>query len=141
MWGNDGGLLWNDSYMIGVELIDNQHKELFLNATDGLLLSIQTPDAYGHKQYCINTINFLKGYVTRHFNDEEAYQQSIGYPGLEAHKAQHANLALEIVNYEKRLVASNFALPVIKTFMAFIVRWLMNHVAEEDRKIVEPRSS
>jgi len=135
MWNDNGGLMWDDSYEIGVELIDQQHKDLFANATEGLLTSIQSPHEYGHKQSCINTIGFLKDYVVRHFNDEEAYQQSINYPELEAHKEQHARLAQELSQYEKRLVTSNFSVPMMKLFMAFVVRWLMKHVAEEDRKI------
>jgi hemerythrin len=135
MWEIDGGIMWKDNYSIGVKLIDDQHKELFENATEGLLGSIQSPDAYRHKQHCINTITFLKGYVVKHFEDEEAYQRSIGYAGYAVHKRQHLRLAKEVGKFEKRLVSSNFALPVIKRFMAFVLRWLMHHVAEEDRKI------
>lgn len=137
MWGSEGGLMWEDRYAIGVKLIDDQHKELFQNATEGLLLSIQSPDMYRSKQNCINTIDFLKNYVVQHFKDEEAYQQSIGYAGYEAHKRQHNQLALEVIEYEKQLVKSNFSLPIIKRFMAFVLRWLIHHVAVEDRKIVK----
>ena len=132
---NEGGLMWRDNYAIGVELIDEQHKALFHNATEGLLLSIQTPTVYRHKQHCVNTITFLKKYVEQHFKDEEAYQLSIKFYGYEDHKQQHINLAQDVLEYEKELVKSNFALPVVKRFMAFVLRWLMQYVAEEDAKI------
>ena len=135
MWDSDGGIMWKDSYAIGVELIDTQHKALFNNVTEGLLLSIQAPDIYRHKQYCINTISFLKSYVVQHFKDEEAYALSIRFPGYEEHKQQHVNLAQEVFEYEKQLTKSNFSLHVIKRFMAFALRWLMHHVAVEDGKL------
>lgn len=135
MWDDDGGLMWKDTYAIGVELIDGQHKELFHNVTEGLLMSIQSPDTYKHKNYCINTISFLKGYVVQHFKDEETYQLSINYEGYEAHKQKHINLAKSVKEYEILLAESDFALPIVKRFMAFVLRWLINHVAEEDSQI------
>ena len=141
MWGSEGGIMWEDRYAIGVELIDNQHKALFHHTTEGLLSFIQASEIHNHKYHCISTITFLKSYVVQHFKDEEEYQLSIKYAGYEVHKQQHVNLAREVIEYEKLLAKSNFSLPVIKRFMAFVLRWLMHHVAEEDRKIGESAST
>ncbi|MCL2852203.1 MAG: hemerythrin domain-containing protein [Defluviitaleaceae bacterium] len=132
--------MWKDSYALGVELIDNQHKELFFNVTESFVLSIHSPGAYMNRQYCINLINFLKGYAVRHFKDEEDYQVSIGYPGFNAHREQHECLKHDLAKYEKRLVDSNFTLPSMKIFLGFVLHWLMHHVAEEDSKIYKPAS-
>ena len=135
MWSVDGGVMWKDEYLIGNELIDSQHKALFLNATDNLLQAICNPGEYMERQNIINSLNFLKEYVIQHFSDEEDFQISIGYSGYKEHKAQHAKLAEEVLRYEKALVQSNFAHIDVKKFLAFVLRWLMVHVSQEDKQI------
>lgn len=137
MWSTEGGILWEEDYAIGMELIDKQHKSLFFNATENLLDAICLQGTNVPKKHCINSINFLKFYALQHFMDEENYQRDIGYPGYEKHKEQHTNLAQEVLKYEKLLSESNFSTPVIKRFSAFVLRWLTKHVAEEDKKIGE----
>jgi len=137
MWGEEGGLLWDDDFSIGVDHIDTQHKALFTCAVENLLDIIHTPELFRHKYRCVNSIKFLKGYVVQHFKDEEEYQESIGYPGLAAHRQQHIRLAGDVAKYEKLLVENDFSLPVVKRFLAFVVYWLTQHVAEDDRKIGE----
>ena len=133
---SDGGLLWKDYYASGVEHIDNQHKELFETATDNLLDLIQSPNSYKNKQGIVNSIQFLKSYALSHFNDEEEYVRSAEYPGLGAHILVHEALKADVVKYEKLLVASNFALPMVKRFLAFVLSWLMQHVGEEDVRML-----
>ena len=134
---NEGGILWQDSYCIGVEEIDAQHKELFSYATENLLDIIETPEMFKHKHRCVNSIKFLKEYVVEHFKDEEEYQEHIGYPEIDAHRQDHIRLASDVARYEKMLVESNFSLPIVKRFLAFVVYWLTHHVGEADRRIGE----
>ena len=136
MWSVDGGVMWKDEYLLGNELIDNQHKALFLNTTDNLLQAICNPSEYIEKQNIINSLNFLKEYSAQHFRDEEDFQLAIGYHGYKEHKAQHARLAEEVVKYEKLLVQSNFAHINVKKFLAFMLRWLMVHVSQDDKNII-----
>ena len=50
-------------------------------------------------------LGFLKEYVVYHFRDEEAYQQSIGYAGFEAHQREHQQFTQTVLAYEKKLIA------------------------------------
>ena len=137
MWSVDGGVMWKDEYLIGNELIDNQHKALFLNATDNLLQAICNPGEYMERHNIVNSLNFLKEYAVQHFRDEEEFQLSIGYPGYKEHKAQHVKLAEDVMKYEKILVQSDFAHINVKKFLAFVLRWLMVHVSQEDKLITQ----
>ena len=137
MWSVDGGVMWKDEYLIGNELIDKQHKALFLNATDNLLQAICNPGEYMERQNIINSLNFLKEYAVQHFRDEEDFQLAIGYTGYKEHKAQHVKLAEDVVKYEKILVQSDFAHINVKKFLAFVLRWLMVHVSQDDKRITE----
>ena len=67
---------WDLTLDIGIDSIDNQHKELF-NRLDQLLSSI---DEGRSNDEVIKTLDFLEEYVVKHFNEEEEIQNKINYP-------------------------------------------------------------
>lgn len=50
----------------------------------------------------------MKDYVIYHFRDEEAYQASIHYSDIEAHKQEHRQFTQAVLDYEKRLKENGF---------------------------------
>lgn len=126
--------MWKESYKIGVDLIDKQHKELF-EATGKLLQVIeQKGDWNQRKDTCKAILDFLKSYVVKHFKAEEAYQESIQYENLEQHKKVHQKFTLNVLEYEKRLIESSYEYKLIKQFAGMLSTWLIYHVADEDQK-------
>ena len=123
--------MWKESYRIGIDLIDRQHEELF-RATDTLVRAIE---ANADKQTFRQTITFLKDYTVRHFHDEEAYQASIHYSGMEDHKKAHRKFTGIILDYERRLVASDFDIRIVKDLAGTLTAWLIYHVADADQRI------
>ena len=91
----------------------------------------QRPEIY--KQ----TIIFLEEYVTRHFDDEETYFESLGYIDEAEHKKQHEELAQQVKKYSNELKQSNYALNVVKKMAGMLSAWLVYHVVKEDLKYVE----
>jgi len=79
-------MMWKEKYKIGVDLIDQQHEELFRRVSEftRIIRSEENWDARIDKVK--ETMAFMKDYVVDHFNEEEAYQAKINYPELEAHK-------------------------------------------------------
>ena len=129
--------MWKDSYLIGVQLIDDQHKELFRIVGDLLLVLKDDKDIVSNKTKLADAIAFLKGYVVKHFKDEEEYMAKKGFKDIEAHKAYHVELTQDVLNYEKQLVESDFAIPVVKKFLGFVNVWLIQHVAGIDQKYAD----
>ena len=125
--------MWKESYRIGIDLIDRQHEELF-RATDTLVRAIE---ANADKQTFRQTITFLKDYTVRHFHDEEAYQASIHYSGMEDHKRAHRKFTGIILDYERRLVASDFDIRIVKDLAGTLTAWLIYHVADADQRIAK----
>ena len=101
--------------------------------TDELLMAV-TVNA-GAEVYR-KILGFLKEYVVYHFRDEEAYQQSIGYAGFEAHQREHQQFTQTVLAYEKKLIASHFALSDVKDLAGTVVAWLVYHVTDADQRIV-----
>jgi hemerythrin len=125
--------MWKDSYAVGHDLIDSQHKELF-RMTDDLGEALQRQDGDGPAA-CARAVAFLKDYVVKHFADEEALQASLGYAGLEAHRRLHRDFVATVLEYEKELIASNFDNKVAQRFAGKLIGWLIYHVVGEDGKI------
>lgn len=124
--------MWKDSYRLGVERIDNQHIELF-RMTEDLVNAVKNGARIETYQ---KALAFLKDYVIYHFQDEEAYQASIGFSGLEAHKAEHRQFTQTVLGYEKRLRENGFDEKTMKDLAGTVTAWLIYHVVDTDQKIV-----
>ena len=126
--------MWKNSYQIGIDHIDKQHKELF-RIVGELLLSLKVAtDKSDYQTSLGEAIQFLKSYVVKHFAEEEEYMTAKGYADIAKHKEYHVELTQDVLNYEKQLVESDFAIPVIKKFLGFVNVWLIQHVAGVDQK-------
>lgn len=124
--------MWKDSYRVGVERIDHQHMELF-RMTEDLVSAAQNGAT---AEACQKALGFLKDYVIYHFRDEEAYQASIHYSGLEAHRAEHRQFTQTVLDYEKRLAENGFEEKTVKDLAGTVTAWLIYHVVDTDQKMV-----
>ncbi len=125
-------MMWKDSYALGIERIDRQHKELF--RMTGELVEAVKKDAPAEEYR--KALAFLKDYVVYHFRDEEAYQESIRYSGIAAHKEEHRRFTQAVLAYEKQLEASGFDRSTMKDLAGMVTTWLIYHVVDTDQKIV-----
>jgi hemerythrin len=138
-----GSAMWKESYRLGVETLDNQHRQLF-TMVDHLLLVIgrgADDKREDYKKECADAVNFLYDYTVNHFRFEEGYQASIGYQDIEAHKLQHKRFIITVDNFAKRMLPTEYDTQVVKAFSGSLVAWLNYHVAEVDQKIVGKKSS
>ena len=131
---NEGLVMWKESYRIGVDLVDEQHKSL-CDMTEKLLRVIQGDDDDTRKQECINAIVFLKDYSIKHFAAEEEYQRTIDYCDIVAHKAIHRTFIFKVKKLEKELIASDFSMPNVKEFAGFLTSWLAYHICGVDQRL------
>ncbi|MCL1905602.1 MAG: bacteriohemerythrin [Clostridiales bacterium] len=126
--------MWKESYKVGLDFIDTQHKKLF-EATQKLLDITQSADAAARKLECDKAILFLKEYAARHFAEEEEYMLSINYEELEKQKVLHRIFVSTIHTLEQKLRDLDFGIPAVKEFTGFLTTWLIYHVAGVDQRI------
>lgn len=77
--------VWDNTLVIGIDNIDNQHKEIF-NLTGQLLNSMKEN---GHKSEAIKILNYLNEYMNKHLNEEEAIQKQYKYPQYKLQIKEH----------------------------------------------------
>jgi methyl-accepting chemotaxis protein len=71
----------------------------------------------------------LGAYVVKHFKDEEAFMESIGYAQLEPHKKIHAKLLEEVGAYAAALKSGTLDQ---RKLVSFLRNWLISHIMGVD---------
>jgi len=120
---------WDDSFSVGIEHIDNQHKELVKMVND--LYKACKMGALSEDIVYLRTVSKALEYARVHFADEEKYMGIVSYPELAEHKKQHEDFVVEIKNSIK-LFEYGKAAPI--EMANFLKDWLLNHIAISDKK-------
>jgi hemerythrin len=119
---------WNDSWRIGNSSIDYDH-QMLVNITNQLWDLKNNPRT---KNADVGRIlDQLVDYVKRHFEREEAIFMSSDYPKKGEHIAMHRELTKVVEDIAVVFVRE----PDLLNFdeiMAFLKRWLMDHIAKHD---------
>ena len=77
---------WTQNLAVGIDEIDNQHKELFKRVNQYLDAMMVRKG----KEEVGKVIKFLENYVVTHFGTEERYMSLHKYPDQRLHMEQHA---------------------------------------------------
>lgn len=121
---------WNDSYCIGVRVIDEQHRALFA-LRDALAECCRSVGA-AHSERFHDILAEMFDYSRTHFETEEAYMRAISYPDLDRHIEEHAGFIEAIADLSVAIM-SNLATP--ESVLAFLSDWLIAHIMKSDRLI------
>ena len=123
--------IWNDSLLIGVALIDNQHHEL-INRMDQLMHACSIGKGAEEIE---QTLRFVVSYIKEHLKDEEGLQSKYAYPEFAAHKKLHDGFVVRVIElvqeFQKQGASTEFTGKVNKT----LVEWFIQHIRTEDKKL------
>ena len=100
---------WHPGLSVGIDMIDEQHKEWF-NKAEALFDAGKKGQA---KEYIGELLQFLDTYTKKHFKDEEEYMASIGYPELVQQRTAHAAFIKQLEKLRSDYEASGGNLTVI----------------------------
>ena len=121
---------WCESYSIDNEELDKHHRTLF-NIMNRLYDSSFEHD---NKDSFDTTIEELMSYSKYHFSAEEQYMLNIGYANIYEQIAEHEYFTRSVaeINRDKYTEGDELC----RELIAFLGRWLLQHVIEVDKKIV-----
>ena len=124
------GIDWSDILSVGVDEMDNEHKELFKRINQ--LLSALLGRS---KDYDLGEIvQFINEYIDFHFRDEEKLQAAYKYPKLEEHKKLHAIYEEYFREIEMKLKNDDFDAALLLEIQDKVVNWLLDHIARVDKQ-------
>jgi hemerythrin len=124
---------WSKDLMIGIETIDNQHKEIFSRLNT--LLSAM--DQGKGREEVNKILEFLSDYVKTHFSAEEELMTKHNYDGYVPHKAEHTQFIRDYIHLKKEFNKYGATLHLVVQAQKQVGEWLSNHIKTEDTKIAK----
>lgn len=121
-------LYWKDAWNSGDEVLDSQHKEIFVNSSklqEEYIVSLPKNEA-------LEYIDKILKSIEEHFIYEEDLLEKIGYEELYQHRNIHAYLLKKVYDLRQELAEGLF---VPSTAFNFIFdRVVLGHILQEDIK-------
>jgi hemerythrin len=122
---------WTPDLEVGVELIDNQHKELFVRYNN----LIQALWDAKPREEVAKFLDFLGVYVEEHFAAEEAFMEHHGYSHYPTHKAQHISFVEDLEKLKADLEAKDMSSETTINLINETYNWLRNHIRGTDQQL------
>ena len=134
----DDAFAFTDKYIIGIELVDEEHKHLFdiIRDTNDVIHAELLHDKYDE---IMRLLAELKDYTESHFHDEEELMLRINYPHINSQKHAHSAFIEKLVNInlsELDNIDDNQD-EYLNELITFLLQWLSNHILGSDKKIGE----
>jgi len=117
---------WRDSYSVGVEKFDNEHK-ILIELINEMFVVVRDKKSVDHLETAINR---LIEYTEKHFAAEEEALAQVDYPDLNGHKDMHKRLITNVLEHKKRIENNDDRERT--DFYHFLRDWLLTHIVEED---------
>lgn len=125
------GIEWRESLSIGVDEIDNQHKQL-LSHFNQLLKACESGKGRGELK---KLLDFLDKYSIKHFKDEESIQRLRKYPGYAAHKLEHESFIARLNDLKQEISTEGIALHHVMETNNLLLKWLTHHISTVDAQL------
>lgn len=117
---------WNSSLAIGIDAIDNQHKQIFEH-----LLALENSVAKRDPWHIVRfLLSQLAEYMKFHLAVEEAMLEIVRYPQCADHGQAHVKIMDQIADLEKQLQQIGSETTLVK----FFEDWFVHHVLSDDRQ-------
>ncbi|MDF2542934.1 MAG: Hemerythrin [Herbinix sp.] len=123
-------MMWNDSFSVSNDEIDNQHKQL-IEIIEELAIVIHNKD-YSYANI-IEIIGRLEDYIKVHFEYEENLMLKYSYPNIEHHTKEHNELRYKMQN----MSVFDYNKPDIfySETLTYLFDWLTKHIMQVDKQL------
>ena len=119
---------WDEMLETGNQKIDNQHKQLF-SVLNKLVDSYM--EGGGERELDL-TLEFLSGYVVKHFADEEEMMIQSKYPDYDTHRQYHKGFKETVAQLTDRLRQEGASEELVLEVGNIVADWLRNHIKGDD---------
>ena len=129
---------WSKNYLMGIDKLDEEHKELFRISDQIYNKVMERGDDAKYRLFLMKeTLEYMLRYFKRHAKSEEIYMREIGYAGYEFHKMLHDELYNMLLKKKADIVKRNeCSKKEIAELVGDGIGWLLEHIITEDMAIV-----
>lgn len=118
-------ITWDESYSVGIDEVDNQHKEIFtiIDEFDTAIKDKKAVDVVS------NILERLVDYTSYHFKLEEELMDACKFPSCASHIELHNKLIADLNAFKVRVdTGENVSIEL----MHFLRKWLLYHIKNSD---------
>lgn len=124
-------LTWNNQLVLGIESVDNQHKNL-IDLTNQLdeAVAIGTD-----RDSIINIVNGLIDYTVYHFEHEEQLMMAANYNQelYAVHEAEHQEFVAKMLDVQREVHVNIDS--ITADLMDYVINWLYHHILNTDKQM------
>ncbi len=120
--------VWKKDYSVGVELLDEHHKNLFRIFNSLYENTMHSKEV----EYVLPIIDELQEYTEYHFYAEEKHMREQEFSGIAEHILKHRDFIGRLKSLYSQYRHDD--LEVTIELIVVLGNWLLHHVLEEDRK-------
>jgi len=124
---------WDNSFSLGIKLIDDQHKKILDFAFDSLTNAPQNEEE--RDEYFKEVIAQVVEYIKVHFATEEGIMLATKFPDYCEHKKAHEAFVMAVLNSVRDYETGNRM--ALENFSNFTKKWVLTHIAVMDIKYIE----
>jgi len=121
-------LEWDDSFLTGIALFDQQHRQL-CDMVNELYISMQQKRS---KEMTGAILDKLIAYTATHFAAEEAAFAKTNFPEDAEHRKHHAKLVEQALDLQSKFNSGEAVLT--QSVIEFLQDWLINHIKGVDKR-------
>ena len=123
-------LSWNENYSLGIQEIDNQHKQL-IELVNELYTAMMTKKTKDSLQ---KVLEGLVNYTINHFNTEETYFRKFNYSSTIAHVEEHQLFVAKVLEFQNSFNEGKTT--VSMEILSFLRDWIVQHILGSDRQFI-----
>lgn len=125
-------IIWNESYNLGIQEIDEQHQRLvgMMNKIyEGIDNETMT------KPELEEVLNRMLEYANSHFTMEEKYFHEFGYEKAQEHGIQHQQFRIKVADLKKESAENKES--AATDALSYLANWFIDHTQTFDREYIQ----
>lgn len=128
---NDDYIKWDDKFLIGIPVVDEEHKTLVKLCNDFYQSLLKKMDEKERMTLVKTTLSECARYTINHFEHEEKLMKACSFSGFAQHKAVHDSFRMKVLETSSGIESMTIS-DALK-FARFLYDWILSHIAHEDR--------
>ena len=124
--------LWTPRLVLGIPLIDGQHRNL-VERLESLLRALRSGHPAHELRQCLD---FVERYTQEHFQTEEHYMQVHKFPGFQAHQLLHRQFRVTVEKTRRFIEANPLSSKSLQLVRSLLVNWYVQHIQGTDQEYV-----
>ncbi len=123
-------IVWSDAFSVGVYELNDQHMRLVgvINRMIDLA-SLKKSDEAAIKSAYLKVLDDMVQYAAVHFDTEERYLKSIGFPDFENHSEEHKAFSRKAAELKQKAAVGEVDIPGTSKYLQ---AWLSGHILHSD---------